>query len=95
MSELSQKVFETQIKRVQEMKARGSRPEDILDMEPGLAEAVQEVFEMSREDITASTSPRLNYQNLIGEDVVRYIGREGGGSGSIASPVHAGDEIAA
>jgi hypothetical protein len=50
---------------------------------------------MGRADITTSTAPRPNYRDLIGEDIVRYIGREGGGSGSVASPAYAGDEIAA
>ena len=68
--------------------------ETILEMEPGLADAVRDVFFEQRLDISEATQTvdlKAEMALLIAKQGAKY----GGGSGSRQSPIPIGEEIAA
>jgi hypothetical protein len=77
---LAQRAHNRNVETVKRMKARGQAARTILDMEPGLVDAVTEVFGQEAR-LNLSATPDTARADMR-EDIARYNATHGGGSGA-------------
>jgi hypothetical protein len=73
-----ERVHKANVETVQRMKAQGMSGQTIIDMEPRLQAAVEEVFGQTRHDISEAGNANTD----IRIQIAKYAAQHGGGSGA-------------